>query len=98
MKNVDEPKDPDQNNIYHIGKHFLTEEEKQSRREKFLAGGYSYKEAKEYVFEKIWSYLQPLQKNYFAITDAEIIDLLDKNAKIVGEIATEKIKDVYKKI
>jgi tryptophanyl-tRNA synthetase len=79
MKTVEEPKNPDECNVYSIGKFFLTPEEDAARRAKYLAGGYSYKEAKEYAFEKMREYLKPLQENYRAITDEEIIDLLEEN-------------------
>jgi tryptophanyl-tRNA synthetase len=83
MKTVEEPKNPDECNVYNIGKFFLTPAENETRRAKYLAGGYSYKEAKEYAFEKIRSYLQPIQKNYRAATDEEVISLLEKNKEKV---------------
>jgi tryptophanyl-tRNA synthetase len=83
MKTVEEPKNPDECNIYNIGKFFLTSAENEARRTKYLAGGYSYKEAKEYAFEKMRAYLQPIQEKYRAITDEEISTLLAKNEKKV---------------
>jgi len=58
----------------------------------------SYKEAKEYLFEKIITFLKPIQERYAKIKDEEIINLLKKNAKIVNKIAEKKIEEVYKKI
>lgn len=98
MKTVEEPKNPDENHVYNIVKFFLTPEEDVALREKFLAGGYSYKEAKDYAFEKMWAYLKPLQERYYSISDAEIIDLLEKNAKVVGALAEQKMREVYKKV
>jgi tryptophanyl-tRNA synthetase len=83
MKTVEESKNPDECNVYNIGKFFLTPTENEARRAKYLAGGYSYKEAKEYAFEKMRAYLQPIQENYRAITDEEIISLLEKNKEKV---------------
>jgi tryptophanyl-tRNA synthetase len=98
MKTVEEPKNPDECNVYNIGKFFLTPEEDKARRAKYLAGGYSYKEAKEYAFEKMRNYLQPLQEKYRAITDAEIITLLEHNKHTINELSEKKIQEVYKKI
>jgi tryptophanyl-tRNA synthetase len=98
MKTVEEPKNPDECNVYNIGKFFLTPEEDAARRAKYLAGGYSYKEAKEYAFEKIRAYLKPIQEKYRAITDEEVIALLTKNQQKVGAIAEKKIQEVYQKI
>jgi len=98
MKTVEEPKNPDECNVYNIGKFFLTPEEDQARRAKYLAGGYSYREAKEYAFEKMWEHLKPMQEKYRAISDEEIINILEHNKEKVGAIAEKKIEEVYKKI
>jgi hypothetical protein len=58
----------------------------------------SYKDAKEYLYEKIIAFVQPIQEKYNKISDKEIIDLLYKNAKKVNELAQKKIEEVYKKI
>lgn len=98
MQTVEEKKDPDQCNVYNLCKLFLTPEEDEVLRKRYQAGGLSYKDAKDYLFEKIMWLVQPIQEKYAAISDQEILDLLDKNAKIVNEIAKQKIADVYKKV
>jgi hypothetical protein len=42
--------------------------------------------------------LKPIQEKYASIADQEILDLLDKNAKIVNELSKKKIAEVYKKV
>jgi hypothetical protein len=42
--------------------------------------------------------LRPVQEKYASIPDQDILNLLEKNAKIVNEIAKKKIEDVYKKV
>jgi tryptophanyl-tRNA synthetase len=98
MKTVEEPKNPDECNVYNIGKFFLTPEENEARRAKYLAGGYSYKEAKEYAFEKMRAYLKPIQENYVQISDEEMIAVLQRGKDAVTPLAEKKIQDVYKKI
>lgn len=95
---VEEPKDPDQCNIYNLCKLFLTPEEDKKLRERYEFGWLSYKDAKEYLFEKIMELVRPIQEKYKKISDKEIMDLLEKNAKIVKKISEKKIEDVYKKI
>ncbi len=95
---IEEPKDPDQCNVYNICKLFLTSEENEALRKKYQAGGLSYKDAKDYLYEKIITFVQPIQKKYANISDQEIIDLLEKNKHIVNKISEKKIADVYKKI
>lgn len=95
---VEESKNPDECNVYKICKLFLTIEEDEKLRKRYLAWGLSFKDAKDYVYEKIIAFLKPIQEKYAKITDKEILDLLAKNAKIVNEIAEKKIAEVYKKI
>lgn len=95
---IEEPKNPDECNVYKICKLFLTPEEDEVLRKRYQAWGLSYKDAKEYLYEKIIAFVQPIQKKYAEIPDQEIIDLLKKNAKKVNELAQKKIEEVYKKI
>jgi len=95
---VQEKKNPDECNVYRICKLFLTEKENLDLRKKYEAGWLSYKDAKDYLYEKIIDFLKPIQAKYNQISDKEIISLLAKNAKIVNEIADKKIQEVYKKI
>lgn len=76
----------------------MTPEEDEALRKKYLAGGLSYKEAKDYLYEKIIAFVQPIQAKYAQISDQEIIEILEKNTKKVNEIAQKKIQEVYKKI
>ncbi|MFZ2150644.1 MAG: tryptophan--tRNA ligase [Candidatus Absconditicoccaceae bacterium] len=95
---VEEPKNPDECNVYKILKLFLDEEENIKIRNRYEAGGLSYKEVKDYLYEKIIAFLKPIQEKYNQISDQEISDLLAKNAKIVNEIASKKVEEVYSKI
>ena len=95
---VEESKNPDECNVYKICKLFLTPEENEVLRGKYLAWWFSFKEAKEYLYEKVIAFLKPIQERYNKISDQEILDLLTKNAKIVNVIAEKKVAEVYKKI
>jgi tryptophanyl-tRNA synthetase len=95
---IEEVKNPDECNVYNLCKLFLTPEEDEALRKRYLAGWLSYKDAKDYLFEKIMWLLEPIQKKYASISDQDILDILDKNAKIVNDIAKKKIEDVYNKI
>lgn len=95
---IEEPKNPDECNVYTICKLFLTPEENEILRKRYLAWGLSYKDAKDYLYEKIIAFVQPIQKKYAEISDQEIIALVNKNTQKVNEIAKKKIEDIYKKI
>lgn len=95
---VEEPKNPDECNVYNICKLFLTPEEDETLRKRYQAWGLSYKEAKDQLYEKIIAFVQPIQEKYAKISDQEIIDLVEQNTKKVNELANKKIKEVYKKV
>lgn len=48
---VEEPKNPDEDNVYNIYKYFATPEQDKAMREKYLAGGFGYGEVKQALFE-----------------------------------------------
>ncbi len=95
---VEEPKNPDECNVYNLTKLFITAEENQELRKKYEAGWLSYKDAKDYCFEKIMAFLTPIQDKYNKISDQEVIKLLQENAKYVNEISKKKIEEVYTKV
>lgn len=97
-KTVEESKDPDTCNVYNMCKLFLTPEEDVALRARYIAGGLSYKDAKDYLYEKIMAFIGPIQARYAEIDEQEILDLLAKNAAKVNLIAEAKIKEVYKKV
>ena len=91
-KTVEEPKNPDE------CKHLIDAEEDQILREKYLAGGLSYKYAKEYLYEKLSAFLLPLQERFAEISDDEVRKLLQEHSEKVNAIATRKIEEIYQKI
>lgn len=97
-KTVEEPKNPDECNVYNITKLFLTPEEDKELRNKYEAGGLSYKYAKEYLFEKMKETLNPIKENFNNISDDEISKIMKEHSKKANEIAEKKIKEVYEKI
>jgi len=98
IKSVEEPKNPDECNVYNIMKLFLTENERQEWRKRYLDGWLSYKVAKDALYEKIIDFLWPIRSRYEEIGDDEIIKMLAKNAGRANEIASKKVEMVYGKL
>ncbi len=48
---MEEPKNPDEDNVYNIYKHFATPEQDRAMREKYLRGGFGYGEVKQELYE-----------------------------------------------
>ncbi len=95
---VEEPKNPDECNVYNLCKLFLTPEEDEALRARYLKWWLSFKEAKDYLFEKIRDTLLPIQKAYAEISDEEIIKVLKKWREAVAPIAEKKVQQVYEKV
>lgn len=56
---VEEPKDPDACNVFNIYKLFLDKEQEAALRQRYRAGGLSYAEVKQELFEKIRDFFAP---------------------------------------
>ena len=61
-KQLEEPKDPDNCNVVALFKLFASGEELEEMKAKYRAGGYGYGHAKQALFEKMWSYFEPMRQ------------------------------------
>jgi len=95
---IDQPKDPDKCNVYNILKLFLTEEENQDIRQRYLQWGLAYKDVKMYLYEKLLDFLKPIQQRANDLSDEDIKNILFKWADKANQIANQKINDIYKKV
>ena len=85
-KTIEEPKNPDECNVYQLTKLFLTPE------------GLSYKVAKDYLFEKMRETLEPIQAKFKEISEDEVSKMLHEHSEKANTIAEKKIQEVYKRI
>jgi tryptophanyl-tRNA synthetase len=83
-------KNPDENNIYKIHKLFLDQDQDKILRDKFLNGGYGYKDAKQDLLDTFLNWRKPFVEKYNYYKD---------NPKVVetiliegGEVARKKAK------
>lgn len=95
-KTVEESKNPDECNVYNITKLFLTEEENNALREKYTAGGLSYKYAKEYLYEKLLEFITPIREKVENISDEQVEKILKRGKEKASTLAEKKIKEVLK--
>ncbi len=61
-KGLDEPKDPDSCNVVALYKLVASPDELEEMKAKYRAGGYGYGHAKQALFEKLWSYFEPMRR------------------------------------
>jgi len=95
---IEEPKNPDECNVYNILKLFLTEKEDEEIRQKYLQWWLAYKDVKMYLYEKLLWFLKPIQEKAKSLSDNDIKKILEKGGQKANEIAEKKIKDVYGKV
>ncbi|KAF0248554.1 MAG: tryptophanyl-tRNA synthetase [bacterium] len=91
---VESPKDPEANIVFQLYTLFATPTEKQEMRERFLAGGYGYGEAKKALLKKIDEYFAParLRRKELASDKAYVEEVLSKGAIRAREEASKTIK------
>lgn len=94
----EDPKDPDSDNTYNMLKLFLTEPEKTERRNKYINWWLHYKTAKDELYERLISFLWPIQNTFSQIDDIYIRDILTKGAEVANAKSNSKIDQVYKAI
>jgi tryptophanyl-tRNA synthetase len=99
-KSPEEKKNPDENNIYNIHKHFLTQEEDILLRQKFEQGGYSYKDAKEELLKTIMKWREGKKEKYDALMSnpSELIALLTEGGEKAKKVAQETMTTVRKQV
>ena len=87
---IEEPKNPDECNVFALYKLFADREERENLRKKYLAGGMGWGEAKQILYEKleeVFSFYRD-EYNKFINDKAEIDNLLKKGALKAREIST----------
>lgn len=96
----DEKKNPDENNIYNIHKHFLSAKENNVLRAKFEDGGYGYKQAKDELFATIMKWREgkvDIYNNLIANPE-KIKNILDQGGALARAKAEEMMKNVREQI
>ncbi len=95
---VEEPKDPDSSNIFALYKLFATKEETEKMRERYLAGGMGWGDAKKALFEKMNEYLSPMREKYEDLMNNKdyIDEILRKGAKKARELIIPKIEQLHR--
>ncbi len=97
---VEEPKDPDANNVFLLYKLFASLEDTDAMAEKFRRGGYGYGEAKKELFNLLMDYFGPYRKKREEIVadPSYVEEVRKKGAEKARNIASELIGKVRKAI
>jgi len=86
---LEDPKDPDQCNVFALYKLMATPEEQQEMRERYKAGGMGYGHAKQALFEKYSEYFKEMRERRKKLLEkpGEIEDILQDGAARARKIA-----------
>lgn len=99
-KRPEDPKNPDECNIFALHKLFLKDKEIEDLRKKYENGGLSYKESKEMLLDEIISYISPMRekRKYYEENKDEVIKILKEGGEKVKLKVEEKMRVIRNKI
>lgn len=95
---VEASKNPDECTVYILTKLFLSDTEDVQLRERYLAWGMGYGQAKEYLTEKLLAFTAAIQTIYHELSDEEVVAIIDRGTKKASQIAAAKIAEVNEKV
>lgn len=99
-KTVEDPKDPEQCNVFNLYQYFATTGEKDALAAKYRAGGMGYGEAKEELFRVVQREVAPLREHYenWMSRSDDVRDILADGARRARQIAQETMSMVREAI
>ncbi|ETB63757.1 TPA: tryptophan--tRNA ligase [Candidatus Nomurabacteria bacterium] len=99
-KRPEDPKDPEECNIFTLHKLFLKGEELLSLKKRYKDGGLSYKESKEMLINEIINFISPMREKriYYENHKDEVINILKEGASFVKNGITQKMDIIRNKI
>src|SRR5213595_2309866 len=97
---VEAPKDPEKSTIVQLYSLFASKDELANMRERFKKGGTGYGDFKKDLFEKMWSFFEPMRKRREEIQrDKDYIEkVLARGAQRANEIADQVMARVRKAV
>lgn len=97
-KSIEDKKNPDEDNVYNILKHFVDENENIELRARYEDWWLGYWEVKNILVQKILDFVTPIQSKANSLSDDYIKDILNSWAKKASKIASEKLAKVYEAV
>ncbi len=97
---VDQPKNPDKCNLFAIYSLFLTPEQREELRQRYLRPGLKYSEIKKELVEVIWNHFAPYREkreHYISHPD-EVYDILREGARKAREVGREYLEKARRNV
>ena len=95
---MEQPKDPDKDNVFKLYSYFATQEEKKSLADKYMAGGFGYGDAKKLLLDKVFTYFEPYRQKREDLSKNldYVMDVLKKGAEKARAVASVTMSEVRK--
>ncbi len=99
-KGLDDPKDPDQCNVFKLYSLFADAHQQKKMRENYAKGGYGYGHAKKELFDIIWAYFEPFRKRREELMKdmGQVEKVLKDGAEKARAVAEGTIREVNKAV
>jgi tryptophanyl-tRNA synthetase len=95
-KGLEEPKDPENCNVVALFKLFASPAEVEEMKAKYRAGNYGYGHAKKELFDKMWSFFEPMRKKREEL--AANLDYVDEILRKNGIRAREEAEKLMSQV
>ncbi|MBZ7935146.1 MULTISPECIES: tryptophan--tRNA ligase [Campylobacter] len=97
---LEDPKNPEECNVFKIAKLFLDNEGQENLRNRYLKGGEGYGHFKMYLNELVIDYFKEIREKYNELLNkpSYLKEVLDFGASKARKIAQEKMQKIYTKI
>jgi len=97
---LEQPKDPDKDNVFKLYSYFASEDEKKSLAEKYRAGGFGYGDAKKLLLAKIIEHLRPYRDRREELKHNldYVKDILKNGAEKARKVASATKAEVWEKV
>lgn len=93
-KSPDEPKNPDECNIFALHKLFLSGPEVESLRKRYTDGGLGYKESKEMLLKEVIDFITPMREVRNKLTKDQVLEILADGKDKVQSIVDKKMSQI----
>jgi len=99
-KSIEEPKDPDNCNLFKIYSLFVDKKAQQELAERYRAGGLKYSSVKKELVDIIYNFFEPYRKKREELANNLdwVFKKMDEGAEKAREIASKTLKDVRNKV
>ena len=96
---VDEPKNPDQCNVFAIHTLITPKEELEEIRQSYLQGGVGYGDYKKKLLENYLVYIEPMRKrrSYYEQNPGIVRQILDNGSNAIQKITKQRMKEIREK-